>query len=87
VALVIDENSKPGIYMGATKQDGKWYPLMTIVHPPELRKPVEHGLCPLAFDNELDAEVYMRTEVLPKVQDAVGEYLDHTEELRTVGSA
>lgn len=91
MAQVIDENSKPGVYMGATRRDGKWWPIMTIVHPLEARRKlgrsVEHAECRQSFDSELEAEAFVRAEVLPGVIEQMGDFYERTEELRPVGSA
>lgn len=91
MAMVIDENSKPGVYLGATRKDGKWYPIMTVVHPLEFRSkltsPVQHGRYPQGFDTEMEAEAFVRAKVLPDVQSTMGDFFDETVELRPVGSA
>jgi hypothetical protein len=88
-----DANSRPGIYLGVTKNGDRYFPIVTVVYPQEMRekgfpafqtgKVKDHP----GSEDLMEMEAYVRGELTEKVRDMMGEHFGGISELQPTGAA
>lgn len=91
--MSVNENSRPGIYIGIMQKvdDQKWHPTAVMVREPAMRDAnhpaIETWALREGFADRMDAEVYCRTEMLENAKNMLGDSYLRTEYLTPVGNA